>query len=284
MDETQLFTANAAQREYWNDRAGRTWAEFHTQLDRQIEPLGLAAIAALAPVAGERILDIGCGAGQTSLELARRVGPAGTLVGVDISDLLLAVARQRPLPARAAAIQFRLLDAQTADLGRAAFDAAYSRFGVMFFSDPVAAFANIRRALKPTGRLCFACWRPLQDNPWMQEPLAAVVALLPPIPAADPLAPGPFAFADPARIRGILLAAGYAEPQIERCDALVGGGDLEATVRLAQRVGPLGSVLREHPEYRDLITETVRRVVTPYLTPEGVLMRAGIWIVSAAVN
>jgi ubiquinone/menaquinone biosynthesis C-methylase UbiE len=281
-------TANAAQQEYWNDRAGRTWAEFHVQLDRQIEPLGAAALAALAPAPGETILDVGCGAGQTSVALALRVGPRGAIVGADISAPLLAVARQRPLPAEAAAIQFHRLDAQTADLGRDRFDAAFSRFGVMFFSDPVAAFANIRSALKSSGRLCFVCWRALSDNPWMQEPLAAVSAVLPPAvpPAApaDPLAPGPFAFADPARIRGLLLAAGFAAPRIAPYDAWVGGGDLEGTVNLSQRVGPLGALLRDYPDHRDLITDTVRRVVSPYLTPQGVFMRAGVWIVSAAVN
>jgi SAM-dependent methyltransferase len=281
-------TANAAQEEYWNDRAGRTWAEFHVQLDRQIEPLGAAALAALAPAPGETILDIGCGAGQTSVALALRVAARGAVVGADISAPLLAVARQRPLPTEAAAVQFHLLDAQTADLGRERFDAAFSRFGVMFFSDPAVAFANIRSALKPSGRLCFVCWRALSDNPWMQEPLAAVLAMLPPAmspPApADPLAPGPFAFADPARIRTLLLAAGFAEPRIAPYDARVGGGDLEGTVNLAQRVGPLGALLRDYPDHRDLITDTVRRVVSPYLTPQGVFMRAGVWIVSAAVN
>jgi len=276
--------ANAAQRDYWNDRVGRTWAEFHAQLDRQIEPLGRAAMAALAPTAGERFLDIGCGGGQTAVELAVRVGPKGLVVGVDISSLLLEVARQRRRTADAAPIEFQLLDAQTADLGHGRFDAAFSRFGVMFFSDPVAAFANIRRALKPAGRLGFVCWRALQDNPWMQEPLAAVLPLVPPIPPVDPLAPGPFAFADPGRILGILRAAGFAEPRIARFDASLGGGDVEDTVRLAQRVGPLGSVLREHPEHSDLITATLRRVVTPYLTAQGVFMRAGVWIVTAAVN
>lgn len=290
-------TANDAQRDYWNDRAGRTWAQFHAQLDRQIEPLGRAALDALAPAPGEAILDIGCGAGQTSVSLAARVGPRGTVVGADISTVLLAVARQRPLPTQAAAIQFDLLDAQTADLGRGRFDAAFSRFGVMFFSDPVAAFANVRSALKSSGRLCFVCWRALAENPWMQEPLSAALPLLPPSstpsslswapPAApaDPFAPpGPFAFADPARIRALLLAAGFTTPRIDAFDALVGGGDLEETVGLAQRVGPLGSVLREYPEHRDLITEAVRGVVSPYLTPQGVFMRAGVWIVSAAVN
>src|SRR6185437_3713325 len=156
--------SNAAQIEYWNTTAGETWAQFQEALDRQVEPLGLAAMDVLCPGEGEHIIDIGCGCGQTSLALAARVRPTGSVVGVDISEPMLDVALRR---SRSADLQvgFRRLDAQTGDLGHGFFDAAFSRFGVMFFSDPVAAFTNVRASLKPGGgRLAFVCWRPLDEK------------------------------------------------------------------------------------------------------------------------
>ena len=165
---TANASSNEAQVEYWNTRGGGTWVKFQDALDRQIEPLGLAAMNTLKPQKGEHILDIGCGCGQTSLDLASRVGDAGSVLGVDISKPMLEVARHRPLPAKDLHVTFALRDAQSDDLGRERFDAVFSRFGVMFFSDPVAAFINIRKSLKPTGRLTFVCWRPLKQNPWMQ--------------------------------------------------------------------------------------------------------------------
>jgi ubiquinone/menaquinone biosynthesis C-methylase UbiE len=151
MPQTPETSSNAAQIEYWNTTAGETWAQFQETLDRQVERLGLAAMDALSPRESEHIIDIGCGCGQTSLALAARVQPTGSVVGVDISKPMLDVALRRP---RSTDLQvvFRKLDAQTDDLGQGLFDAAFSRFGVMFFGDPVAAFANIRASLKPEGR------------------------------------------------------------------------------------------------------------------------------------
>jgi len=271
---------NADQVEYWNTAAGETWVRFQDQLDRQIAPLGRAAMRALAPAAGEQILDIGCGCGQTSLELAAAVGAQGRVTGVDISRLMLGVARNRPVPAGAAAPVFEEADAQTAVLGR--FDAAFSRFGVMFFSDPVAAFRNIHAALKPAGRLAFACWRPFEENVWMRAPMEAALPYLPELPPADPLAPGPFAFADPDRIRGILSQAGFRDIAIAPHDELIGGADIEASLELALRVGPLARVLREAPEVGDVLGGPLRAALERFLTPEGVvLMPAAIWVVTA---
>jgi len=252
-------------------------------LDRQVEPLGLAAMDVLCPGEGEHIIDIGCGCGQTSLALAARVRPTGSVVGVDISEPMLDVALRRP---RSADLQvaFRKLDAQTGDIGHGLFDAAFSRFGVMFFSDPVAAFANIRASLKPDGRLAFVCWRPLNENPWMQAPLQAALPLLPPVAPPDPTAPGPFAFADPSRVRSILADSGYGSMTINPFDADIGGGDLEQTLKLALAVGPLGRALREHPELADHVVDAVRDVLSNYLTSNGVRMPGAVWIVLARTS
>ncbi len=272
---------NAAQIEYWNAVAGETWAQFQAPLDRQIEPLGLAAIDALQSVPGEHIIDIGCGCGQTSLALAARVAPTGSVLGIDLSKPMLEVARQRPRPAANLRMDFRQLDAQTADIGRGVFDAAFSRFGVMFFSDPAAAFAHIRASLKPGGRLVFVCWRPLAENPWMLAPLQAALPFIPPVEPPDPTAPGPFAFADAGRVRSILSDAGFASVTTEPFDARIGSGDLEQSLKLALRVGPLGRALREHPELSGKVTGAVREILSKYLTPGGVLMPSAVWIVRA---
>jgi len=272
---------NAAQIDYWNATAGETWSRMHDQLDRQIEPLGLEAMRRLAPGQGERILDIGCGCGQTTMALAKWIGLSGAVIGVDISRPMLEVARGRPLPADARQPEFREADAQSESLGAAAFDAAFSSFGVMFFSDPVAAFANIRAALKPSGRLGFVCWRPYPENLWMRIPMEAAQPLLGPTAPADPTAPGPFAFADPARVRSILSQAGFTAITIDPYDARIGGGDIDQTVALAFRVGPLGRALQETPDRLPEVARAVKAAITPFDTPNGVLMPAAVWIVQA---
>jgi SAM-dependent methyltransferase len=278
MTANDTSAGNAAQIAFWNAIAGQTWVAFQTQLDRQLEPLGAKAMGVLAPAPGERILDIGCGCGHTSVALSARVGISGAVLGVDISEPMLAVATSRSGAPSAA---FRLADAQTDDLGEAAFDGAFSRFGVMFFIDPVAAFANIRRALKPAGRLAFVCWRPLGENPWMYVPLEAARPLLPPLQPSDPTAPGPFAFADPARVRVILSEAGFSAITMTPFDTRIGSGGMEETLELCRRVGPLGAALRENPDRAEAALAVVREALAAYLTSEGVLMPAAVWIVSA---
>lgn len=274
-------SANAAQIDYWNTAVGQTWVEHQAQLDRLIAPLGAEAMRVLAPAAGERILDVGCGCGETTLELAARVGPGGGVVGVDISEPMLAVARARDLPVNAVEPQFRNSDAQVADLGEAAFDAIFSRFGVMFFSDPAAAFANLHRAVRPGGRLAFVCWRPYAENLWMRAPMDAAQPFLPPMPASDPLAPGPFAFADPLRLRSILEGAGFSDVTLDPFDTLIGGSSVAETLRLNFRVGPLGSALRTAPHLAASVSQALEALLVSYDTPQGVMMPACVWIVQA---
>ena len=274
--------ANAAQIDYWNETAGPVWVRMQDQLDHQIAGIGLEAMRVLSPEPGEQVLDIGCGCGQTTGQLAERVTPGGGVTGVDISAPMLEVARGRPLPA-GARVQFHQADAQIADLGTAVFDAAFSRFGVMFFSDPAAAFANIGRALKPKGRLAFACWAPPAENPWMTAPMLAAAPFLPPLPASDPTAPGPFAFADPERVMAILDES-FVTVSIERFESLIGGFDLDGAVKLALQIGPLGGALRENPAATDKVTGAVREALAPYATPDGVRMPSAVWIVYAGVG
>src|SRR2546427_6919777 len=203
--------ANAGQVPYWNEAAGPKWVAFQKIIDAQIAPLGERAMdrAGIAP--GERVIDVGCGCGDTTIALARRVGPAGLVLGIDISAPMLERAAETARAEALANVRFENADAQTHRLPASAFDVVYSRFGVMFFADPVAAFANLRAALRPGGRLAFVCWQALPENPWLFVPLRAAAQhlTLPPPPAPD--APGPFAFAAPNRVRGILPRAGFAE-------------------------------------------------------------------------
>ena len=274
-------TANAAQAAFWNEIGGPTWVELNDLLDRQIEPVGLRAIAALAPRAGERVLDIGCGAGQTSLAIAKAVGPDGGVVGLDISRPLLAVARRLAAERQAANLSFIEADAQTYSFEPAAFDALYSRFGVMFFADPKAAFANLLRALRPGGRLAFVCWRSMAENPLMTAPLAAAARHLSPPAPPPPGAPGPFGFADAERVRDILAAAGFADIAIEPFDTPIGGNSLADSLRLSQRVGPLGALLRENPEVAPKVLDDLRAALAAHLKDGAVWMDGAMWIVTA---
>lgn len=266
---------------YWNAGAGETWAALQARMDAQLEPLGRAAQAALAPQPGERVLDIGCGSGQTTLALARAVGPGGSATGLDISRPLLDVAKARAAAERVANAVFIEADAQAHPFAPAEFDVAFSRFGVMFFADPPAAFANIRKGLKSGGRLAFVCWRAPDQNPFMTLPMAAAADLLPPAPPPTPGAPGPFAFADPERVRTILTEAGFQDIAITPHDEKIGSGTLDQTLEVSLKVGPLGAMLRENPDKREAVVGAVRKALAEHDGPDGVKIASATWIVTA---
>src|SRR6185503_20850430 len=185
----------------------------------------------LAPQPGERIVDIGCGGGDTTLALAERVQGHGFVLGVDVSRPLLQRATARAANTPEYPVRFVEADAAGYAFERGSFDALFSRFGVMFFADPAAAFANLRRALKPGGRMAFVCWRSEGENPIMTVPLTAAKKRIPvPPPPADPTAPGPFALADRARLERILQTAGFASIAITPHDERIGGNDRAATL------------------------------------------------------
>ena len=275
-------TPNARQAEDWNDAMGRTWAMLHQRLDRQLAPIGRAAMAKAGFGPGQSVLDVGCGCGETTLEIAAKTAP-GVVLGVDVSAMLLQIAREAAAAAGADHARFIEADAQVEALPHA-FDAIFSRFGVMFFDDPVAAFTNLRTALKPEGKLAFCCWRAPAENLWLSLPMQAVGHILPPLPPADPLAPGPFAFADPARVDAILTAAGFADVVIEPLDLRTGGDSLEDSVFMALRMGPLGSALRQLGAPDALKAEVeaaLTEALTPYVDGGVVKLPAAAWIVSA---
>lgn len=274
-------TANADQQVYWNEGAGQAWVELQDLLDRQLEPLGDRAMEKLAPCSGEQVLDIGCGTGQTTLQLAARVGAQGSVLGVDISRPMLEIARRRAAAAQLSQVQFLEADAQTHPFDAGTLDAVFSRFGVMFFADPRAAFVNIRRALRPSGRLAFICWRSMAENPWMRPAPGNVFADVPTPPPPEPGAPGPFAFADSEHVRGILADAAFADIAITPHDAQLGANDLEDTIKLSLGVGPLGALLRERPEKRDAVVVELRKAFTARLRDGKVVQDGAAWVVTA---
>jgi len=276
-------TDNADQIAYWNSDAGEAWAALQEQLDAQLAAHGRRAMDALAPVAGERMVDVGCGSGQTSLALGKAVGRSGAVTGLDISRPLLELARRRAAESGATNVSFAEADVQTHAFAPATFDAVFSRFGVMFFADPPAAFANIRRALKRGGRLAFVCWRTPAENIFMTLPYTAAAAQLPPAPPTAPGAPGPFAFADPARVRHILSSAGFRDIELAQHERKIGSGDLEQTLVASLKIGLLGRALREHPEKQALVIDEVREALRPHVDVEDVVrLDSASWIVTAS--
>lgn len=252
--------------------AAQAWVEVADLLDLQLSPLGLAAMEVLSPRPGEAILDLGCGAGQSVLQLAARVGPQGRVIGVDIARPLLDLARARA--DGLAQVSFIEADAEALDLPDATFDGAFSRFGVMGFPDPAAAFANFRRMIRPGGRLAFVCWRALEQNELDRLPLRAAGL-------ESRLDPTPFSFEDPALVRAVLEAAGFDRITIEARDMVVSSGDLEAMITVLLKVGPLGKILREAPHLRAAAEPRVRAALASGDPGAPVALNAATWIVAA---
>jgi SAM-dependent methyltransferase len=268
----EFSMSNEEQIAYWSGPVGNTWAAMRERLDKQLDPLGQVTLRALAPKPGERIADIGCGAGQSTAQLAAAFAE---VIGIDVSTPLIAAAR-----ARFPQLQFVEADAATYDFGP--LDAIYSRFGVMFFVDPLAAFRHFHRSLQPGGRLAFLCWRAVEQNPIMTVPMsAAISAGVPAPPPGDPFAPGPFAFADRDRLTSILSAAGFSGIELSPHDQAIGSNDLDAALDLALQIGPLGRLLREAPQHRDQAIAAVRRAMADYVVDGLVMMPSATWIVTA---
>jgi len=281
MTPAQSF--NEEQRARWNGIDGEYWTVHQDRLDRTLAPVTGPLLAFAAPRAGSTVLDVGCGCGATSLELARAVGPSGRVVAIDLSGPMLALAAERLRPF--ANTTCLLGDAAELPLGDLGAELVVSRFGVMFFGDPVAAFANLRTGLAAGGRLRFVCWRPINENPWLQIPLHAVYEHAPRLPKPDPEEPGPFAFADTARVTRILTAAGFTPPTFTPLDIqmdVAAGGTLEDAVIQSSAMGPAKRALADQPEdIRAAALESIRLALTPYASAAGVKLPGAVWLVAA---
>jgi SAM-dependent methyltransferase len=286
MDTPTGHEQNADQIAYWNGPGGQRWADRQQAQDIVLAPIADLLIDRASPAAGERIIDVGCGSGATTIAFARKVGPSGHAFGIDVSGPMLARARQsapKDLP-----VDFVLADATVYPFDPASFDLLASRFGVMFFAEPARSFANMRKALRPSARLAFACWREPRENPFFTAPLQAVYKHVPKLPQQGPEDPGPFAFASEARVHRILGEAGFAGIKMEPCnlalDVAIGRG-LDAAVQGALEIGPASRALEGHPDdVRAAATKSIREALTAFAKGQTVPLPASIWIVTARAS
>jgi SAM-dependent methyltransferase len=274
---------NADQIAYWNGPGGQHWADRQQAQDIVLGPVSDVLIDRARAATGERVVDVGCGCGAIAIALGQQVGPTGHVLGVDISAPMLARARQLLPPGLP--VEFALADATVYPFVPASFDLMVSRFGVMFFAEPARSFANLRRALRPSGRLAFACWRDPRENPFFMAPLQAVYKHVPKLPRPEPEDPGPFSFASEERVRRILGEAGFQGIEMEPCnlalDVAVGRG-LDVAVQSALEIGPAARALAEQPP--DVVaaaTHSIREALAVYLSGPSVPLPASIWIVTA---
>jgi SAM-dependent methyltransferase len=273
--------ANAEEIAYWDGPAGSRWSQYQQRMDRAFESFDDAVLARAIARPGESVLDIGCGCGATALALARAVGATGHVEGVDVSHEMLALAQRRAAAAGLTNIRFTRSDASNDDLGVGAFDLLFSRFGVMFFDDPTAAFAHVRASLRSPGRLAFVCWRDLAANPWFSVPYFSVRDFAPPQPKMAAHAPGPMAFADADYLRTILETAGFANVAIEPFDAnLTLGTRAEATEMLSQ-LGPAARMIELAPEdAKPAALASLERALGEHERDGSVRLTGGVWLVT----
>ncbi len=283
MDAPVGHDRNADQIAYWNGPGGQRWSERQAAQDVLLAPVSRLLIDRVAAQGGERILDVGCGCGAIAIALAAQVAPSGSVLGIDISAPMLERARQ--LKPAGLPLDFVLADATVFPFDPASFDALVSRFGVMFFAEPAVSFANLRRALRPSARLAFACWREPRDNPWMMTSLQAVYRHVPRLPQMGPEDPGPYSFASEQRVQRILREAGYSDVALERCDIsfdIAGGRGLDVAVKAALEIGPASRALEGHPpEVRAAALDSVREALIPFVRGETVPLSGSIWLVTA---
>ncbi len=284
--------SNAEQIDYWNVRGAAAWVPLQERMDAMLEPLGRLMLDAAELERGQRVLDVGCGCGATTVEAAHRVGPNGHVVGMDVSAPMLERARQRSR--QLAQVRFVEADAQTTDIGSLGVDRLISRFGVMFFADLAAAFVNLRTAMArrtsndQRGRLAFVTWQSPKQNPMFTFAGAAVADLMAPsiAPPAGPNAPGPFALADHARIAQVLFGAGFSDVNIVGHEVALdfgGGGTVDELVQFAIDLGPIGRAIVEDPSLDAPIRETLGSTIELSWSDGTVELPAAVWVVTASV-
>jgi SAM-dependent methyltransferase len=278
---SEPIKSNSEQIEFWNGDAGQRWVRQQARLDAMLAGISAEILALAAPRSGEQVLDVGCGCGTTTLQLAEAVGPSGRVVGLDVSGPMLAVARSRAAAMKH--VTFVKGDAAEHRFDGAQFDLLFSRFGVMFFADPDAAFANLRKSLKPSGRVAFVCWREARENDWVRIPVAAARAHVPPLPQPAPEDPGPFSFGSPGRLRRILANGGFDLITLRAFDPpMVLGDTLDDAVAHIQEFGPISRMLGDAaPPQRENAALAIREALTPCAASSPVQLGGATWLVTA---
>ncbi len=282
-DYSERFEANAEQAVYWNENAGPKWVEHQATMDARLGPITDELLIRAATRPGETVMDIGCGSGATTAPLAEAVGESGRVTGIDISETMLAAARERCRGL--AQVHFENTDAQVHPFAEGSFDLLFSRFGVMFFSDPYAAFENLARSLRPGGRLHFVCWAPVDQNPWFTVPLEVAKRHLGKPTPKPPRAPGPLAFSEAEYVADILKHAGFEELVIDPFEsAMVSSETPEQQAELFLKLGPAARLIAEREPTREtlhtLATELAGELAR-YQGDQGISLGATVYYVSA---
>ncbi len=267
---------------YWNEEGGSKWVENIDLVETMMVPMSDELINTIAAKKGEQVLDVGCGGGVTSMALAQQVGDTGRVLGVDVSEPILAVAGRRA--EGIANLEFEQADAASAALGKDRFDIITSRFGVMFFDDPVAAFTNLHAALKPSGRLVFMCWRGLEENPWLGATAKAAFDIVgAPAEKPDPKAPGPFSLADSEHTQNILQSAGFDNINLTGVDKTMPMGQLQDALGFLMKMGPMAEAVKEATAAQEkLVRAAVSEVLSGFDSKQGLMVPGATWIVSAS--
>lgn len=271
-------------RDYWKEEGGDEWVKKIERAEPIIAPLSDRLLQVLNIAQGDAVLDVGCGGGLTAFELAKRVGSSGRVVGVDVSPQILAVAKSRGKDY--SNVEFRECDAGTHELEQEMFDLLTSRFGVMFFENPISAFSNLRSSLKADGVFCVLVWRTMEENKWMSEPAAAIFEVIPPENKVDekpdPDAPGPFSLGESERADYVLTQAGFKDIELLPVDMGMQLGALESALEFLSSMGPAAAAMEDATEEQKAMgVEAIRAVLEKYDTAQGVVMPGAAWIISA---
>jgi SAM-dependent methyltransferase len=274
---------NVDQSNAWNGYEGEVWTADQDHYDAAVGAYHETLLRAARIQPGERVLDIGCGCGTTTLDAAR-AAPDGHALGVDLSRQMLELARERAAADHLTNVTFEQADAQVCPFDTAAFDVVISRFGVMFFSDPLAAFSNIAKALRPGGRLVAVAWQPLEHNEWLGA-VREALAMGRTLPAPATGAPGPFGLADPDATQRLLTEAGFVDVALEPVSLpVVFGGDVDDAFEFAQRMPPVRGMLQDLDEpTTSAALERLRDTIVAHATPDSVAFGSAAWIVTARV-
>jgi len=289
-NQTRAFDGNAEAIEAWNGVLFDKFYRFRHIICDGLAVVGTAALARHPPSSGTRVLDVGCGFGDSTCEIAERIGAEGEAVGVDAAARFIEVAREAAAAAGVRNAHFRVADAQFDDLG-GPYDRVFSRFGTMFFVNPVAALRNVRRALKDGGTFTMTVWRKKEDNPWLSDVERAVKDIVPLPPSTDQVTcgPGPFSMVSADLVSAQLLAAGFDDVIFERFDTPIRIGDtIPDAIEFAMALGPAGELIRlageEGARRRPEVVAALEKILAAFVHPDGIYGQASTWIVTARAN
>ena len=280
-----MSDANEDQKDFWSGKGGDIWVQRQNSMDTMLNPLGEAALLKLKLDEKAYVLDIGCGCGSTTFSIAKQIRPNGKVSGLDISKPMLQRARESAEELSIENASFQCVDVQSGDIGANTYTAAFSRFGVMFFEDSVAAFRNINKSLQPGASLCFVCWQSPSQNPWQSLFVQEVKKFID-LPSPPPRSPGPFAFMEYDYVSSILEESNFESIEIEEHKAEVNmftGRSLSDSVKDYTSINPVvsGMLKESTDELKEKILNSVIEAFFPYFSEKGLIFPSSTWLVSA---